>query len=140
MLRSRRKKLSQVERLRMEEGGFHGGSALRRVQSDNHLETQPSDIFPFEEYDDIQEEEEETVDEPKRLRNGKIVGEAENAGQEESDSQSEMDVVDGELSVIDDSGESAEDEDQDQEDENENDDEEVDESGKMFRENIYRFI
>ena len=57
VLRTRRKKLSQVERLRMEEGGFHGGSALRRVQSDNHLETQPSDIFPFEEYDDIQEEE-----------------------------------------------------------------------------------
>lgn len=56
-LRTRRKKLSQVERLRLEEGGFHGGSVLRRVQSDNHLEAQPSDIFPFEEYDDIQEEE-----------------------------------------------------------------------------------
>ncbi|EKM59468.1 uncharacterized protein PHACADRAFT_205682 [Phanerochaete carnosa HHB-10118-sp] len=56
-LRTRRKKLSQVERLRMEEGVFYGGSALRRVQSDDHLETQPSDIFPFEAYHTAREDE-----------------------------------------------------------------------------------
>ena len=51
VLRTRRKKLSQVDRLRAEEGCLLG-SSLRRSHSDDHLEAQPSDIFPFEEYDD----------------------------------------------------------------------------------------
>lgn len=55
VLRSRRKKLSQVERLRAEEGCLLG-SSLRRSHSDDHLEAQPADIFPFEEYDDAHEE------------------------------------------------------------------------------------
>ena len=42
----------RVERLRLEESGLIGGSPLRRVQSDNHLETQPADIFPFEGFDE----------------------------------------------------------------------------------------
>lgn len=48
MLNGRRKKLSQVERLRLEEGGL----SLRRTRSDDHLEAQPADIFPFEEEDE----------------------------------------------------------------------------------------
>ena len=55
VLRSRRKKLSQVERLRAEEGCLLG-SPLRRSHSDDHLEAQPSDIFPFEEYDESTEQ------------------------------------------------------------------------------------
>lgn len=48
MLNGRRKKLNQVERLRLEEGGL----SLRRTRSDDHLEAQPADIFPFEEEDE----------------------------------------------------------------------------------------
>lgn len=55
VLRSRRKKLSQVERLRAEESCLLD-SPLRRSHSDDHLEAQPSDIFPFEDYDDRHEE------------------------------------------------------------------------------------
>lgn len=51
VLRSRRKKLSQVDRLRMEEG-VPLNPSLRRTRSDEHLEAQPSDIFPFEEFED----------------------------------------------------------------------------------------
>lgn len=48
MLNGRRKKLSQVDRLRLEEGGL----SLRRTRSDDHLEAQPADIFSFEEEDE----------------------------------------------------------------------------------------
>ncbi|KAF7789326.1 hypothetical protein EIP86_000270 [Pleurotus ostreatoroseus] len=62
-VRRRRKKMSPVERLRMEagEGGTYS-QALRRTRSDVHLEMgaamemQPGDIFSFEEYDTAQAE------------------------------------------------------------------------------------
>ncbi|KAI0796474.1 hypothetical protein C8Q75DRAFT_790661 [Abortiporus biennis] len=51
---SRRRKLTQVERLRREEGAILG-SSLRRVHSDNHLARRVSsapEIFPFEDSDE----------------------------------------------------------------------------------------
>lgn len=49
--RRSKKKLSQLERLRMEEG-LTTGQGLRRTRSEEQFDTQPSDIFPFEEFDD----------------------------------------------------------------------------------------
>ncbi|KAI0091853.1 hypothetical protein BDY19DRAFT_885122 [Irpex rosettiformis] len=48
--RQSRKKLSQLERLRFEEG-LTLGQSLRRARSEERPDAQPSDIFPFEEYD-----------------------------------------------------------------------------------------
>jgi len=49
--RRRKNKLSQLERLRMEEG-LTFSQSLRRTRSEEFLEAQPLDIFPFEEYDE----------------------------------------------------------------------------------------
>lgn len=57
MPRRRRKKLSQVERLRLEEG-LSLGQPLRRTRSEERLDAQPSDIFPFEEFEDGRQEKE----------------------------------------------------------------------------------
>ena len=49
--RRSRKKLSQLERLRLEEG-LTLTQSLRRTRSEERLDSQPPDIFPFEEYDE----------------------------------------------------------------------------------------
>jgi inositol-hexakisphosphate 5-kinase len=52
--RRSRKKLSQIERLRLEEG-LGLGQSLRRARSEEHIESQPPDIFSFEDYDETRE-------------------------------------------------------------------------------------
>ncbi|KAI0688560.1 hypothetical protein BC835DRAFT_1284465 [Cytidiella melzeri] len=54
--RRSRKKLSQIERLRLEEG-LSLSQSLRRTRSEEHFDAQPSDIFPFEDFDNNDEQE-----------------------------------------------------------------------------------
>lgn len=73
--RRRRKKLSQLERLRVEEG-LALGQALRRARSEERLDAQPSDIFPFEEFDESGGQEKEASSPPLRQLYNSGSGEA----------------------------------------------------------------
>lgn len=70
MRRRRRKKLSQLERVRAEEG-LSLAQPLRRTRSEERLDAQPSDIFPFEEFDESGGQDNESASSPRQLYHSK---------------------------------------------------------------------